>query len=306
MVAHLPAGLKALKLHCLRKVLFNIGSRQIGNKTQLSERLSKDLGQSKIPSVCLPKASRPATPTKILSIDMGIKNLAYCVMSTTFEPIQSGQGAAKRRALLSVSKWERVNVMDVPKNSPTDVGESLFSVQNLAPVAVNLVKNVFLPIKPSIILIEQQRFRTGGSSAVQEWTLRVNMLEAMFWATIQSLCPESDSEPPMLASVSPSRVAPFMVPGLKKVEKKDKIARVRSWLEGHAVDSNVKLVLDEKVQDVKQLFLQKSLGRKGSLGPTKLDDLSDCLLQAAAWAAWERNRQQFQNMSIEEIEKYHS
>jgi cruciform cutting endonuclease 1 len=32
---------------------------------------------------------------------------------------------------------------------------------------------------PDTILMEQQRFRTMGASAVQDWTLRVNMLEAM-------------------------------------------------------------------------------------------------------------------------------
>jgi cruciform cutting endonuclease 1 len=307
MVAHSPASLQALKLHCLRKVLFNIGSRQTGNKTQLSERLSRDLVQSKVPSRCLPRSGFPTKPTKILSIDMGIKNLAYCVLSTTFEPIKTGLEAVENSQVLTVSKWERVNVIDSSNSGSANVEESPFSVQNLAPIAVNLVNNIFLPLQPSIILIEQQRFRSGGSSAVQEWTLRVNMLESMFWASIKSLCLGSDRSSPMLASVTPSRVAPFMVPGLKKVEKKDKIARVQNWLDEDAEKSNVQLVLDREVQDVRDSFLEKkNSSRKASPGPTKLDDLSDCLLQAAAWAAWERKRQQFQLMTIEEIESYNS
>src|ERR1700712_1176613 len=117
MVPHSPAAFKALKLKCLRKALFNIGSRQTGNKSQLSERLSRDLLSPKIPSKCVPSSANANTATKILSIDMGIKNLAYCVVSTSFEPVQKSQDAAKRPLLLNVSKWQRINVIDAHANS---------------------------------------------------------------------------------------------------------------------------------------------------------------------------------------------
>ena len=75
-----------------------------------------------------------------------------------------------------------------------DVGnitaKDAFHPQKLAEHANALVNGLVLEPPgsarpPDTILIEQQRFRTMGASAVQEWALRVNMLEAMLWPLLR-------------------------------------------------------------------------------------------------------------------------
>ncbi|KAJ8120129.1 hypothetical protein ONZ43_g3085 [Nemania bipapillata] len=71
------------------------------------------------------------------------------------------------------------------KESSTDI---------FAPAALAKATNAFLrdtvlrlePL-PTHILIERQRWRSGGSSAIQEWTVRVNTLEAMLHASLRTL-----------------------------------------------------------------------------------------------------------------------
>lgn len=168
------------------------------------------------------------------------------------------------------------------------------------------MKSTLLPHKPSTILIERQRFRSGGAAAVQEWTLRVNLLEGMIWAVLRAMGYGERSEVGVgVESVSPARVAGFWVQGTGKgrVEKRDKIEVVGQWLEG---DLGVRF--EGEAERVKTAFLGKlrGVGRKEKVklaefgaagnsegrhqGVGKLDDLADCLLQVAAWVKWRDNR----------------
>lgn len=126
------------------------------------------------------------------------------------EKIDGMEDSAHREALLqnmTVSQWRRLAVSSPPSTSPSPSTTSShnltnastttatstrepneqFTPANLASIANHLATNVLLPLKPTHILIERQRFRSGGGSAVLEWTLRVNTLESMFFAVFECL-----------------------------------------------------------------------------------------------------------------------
>lgn len=71
-----------------------------------------------------------------------------------------------------------------------------------------------------------------------------------------------------------------------KVDKKAKVAIVKSWVAGESED--VSLTFEGQAAEISEAFKQARGGRL--LAGGKLDDLADCLLQAVAWARWEENR----------------
>ena len=120
---------------------------------------------------------------------MGIQNLAFCVAD-----VETGASADR----MHVVAWRRVSPTSFlpsvaqsqtpqPASSSVRLPSSVFTSQNLALAAQSLLTRTFLPYAPSTILIERQRFRTGGVAAVQEWTLRVNTLEAALWGVLAAL-----------------------------------------------------------------------------------------------------------------------
>ena len=276
---------------------------------------------------------------RILSIDMGIKNLAYCVL----EPDMN----TKDISTYKIIDWKRLNLLaptvpttaiDVSQNDPEvpdsdteadlDTADTssislnqgtknLFTPSKIAPLAFQLSQTL-LRYNPTTIVIERQRFRSGGGSAVQEWTLRVNMLEAMLWAcfaTTKSLPGQQKRDVDFdVKEMNPSRIAafwlaqPYMSGGVDAVvkgdglsettgtearttssvmDKKVKIRLVSSWIEEGVI------VGSEEVSNVIDGFRNPSEStlpgrRKGdSLG--KKDDLADCLVQGVTAARWHRN-----------------
>ncbi|KAK8086387.1 hypothetical protein PG994_001361 [Apiospora phragmitis] len=180
---------------------------------------------------CLDVASRAsgsgrATPKgrptarRILSIDMGLRNLAYSLivpggplLSAPPVPplkekhyIPSEPFRQPPRVLLEA--WRR---SDVASEATTRVVErEQWAPAAMANLALELVRDRLLPTNPTHIVIEQQRFRSAGSSAVQEWTLRVNTLEAMIHAILRTM-KEMGHWSGEVISVAPRRVGPFWV-----------------------------------------------------------------------------------------------
>lgn len=237
---------------------------------------------------------------------MGVKNMAYCI--TDVQIPHGGQRIDDTPPSFKVIEWRRLNIVDPnarttsSKTSETPLLSEFFAPQNLAPVAVRLVDEEFLPHKPSAILIERQRFRSGGGPSVQEWTLRVNMLESMLWASLITMQRDHlDQNVPPVDAVSPANVASFWFPGQRKVEKQHKIKLVKSWLSGSVTESPVSVTFAPHLANIKAQFVGEE-GRKSGKG--KLDDLADCLLQAAAWARWETNRAWISDCSERQWEEY--
>lgn len=81
----------------------------------------------------------------------------------------------------------------------------------LSQTATDLVHRL-LKHDPDTILIERQRHRSGGGSAVQEWTVRVNSLESMIWSGLRMWGSQPDNQKPIeIHGVNPASVAQFWV-----------------------------------------------------------------------------------------------
>ena len=193
--------------------------------------------------------------------------------------------------------------------------------------AYDLVTTLLKHQKPTQILVERQRFRSMGGSAVQEWTLRVNMFEAMIYAVLKTFSKsgfwEGDVHP-----IVPSKVSNFWImgkqatlkegPGSKSAKTKTaKIDLVTQWLEeggrfqleGAAAQLG-EAYLGKKTRKGKRSFVkQKTLSGPKAMSVAqdsveKLDDLADCLLQGMAWIKWEENRRLIMAKGAEALTKF--
>ncbi|KAF2086123.1 mitochondrial resolvase Ydc2 [Saccharata proteae CBS 121410] len=208
----------SLNIVGLKALLSQIGGAQTGTKGVLQANLEKAL---RVPKLKDGKA-------RVLSVDMGIRNLAFCVCDVEVRVPQSSHTKSRKpintdapNVAVEVVVWQRLaldtktstkdsTAIDVDgetdtkstssettipkvlegvtlKISPTIIALSSYTPAALAPLAYSVLTSLFLPHAPSTILIEQQRSRSQSSAAIQEWTYRVNMLEAMLWAVLETL-----------------------------------------------------------------------------------------------------------------------
>lgn len=246
---------KNLTVADLKALLTRIGSPTSGRKPVLAARLTQDLQVPRLPLSSKNATSRTKSgraqirnhkkSARILSIDMGVKNLAFCVADASMQSrarqsrkSESDSEARQVEAKMHTIAWRRVDVMhemaeanarhqlpigDHPV-APEPNLEDSFHPRALARAAHALLTRVLLPYKPDIILIERQRYRSGGGAAIQEWTVRVNMLESMLWAVLEALKGDTwnlpspsnteDAGQPQVFDVSPARVGTFWIDSL--------------------------------------------------------------------------------------------
>lgn len=323
---------------------------------------------------------------------MGIKNLAFCEAEISW-PVKDSLDAT-----MHVLRWEKMDLVGSRDGIPgSEVGESesesesegrimgeadddddvdvvdAYSLNILSKTAYGLVKNTILAASPDVILIEKQRWRSGGGSAVQQWTLRVNTLEGMLWAILQTMYSErlitrnkkagedkeklfnvfgvdpkrvgmywlgeqgialtesasssssSTKQTPPPPATAQDTTTPPTTPNKKplrsKAEKSAKITLLRTWLSAsppstastntNSTTPSLSFNISPQARATQQALcsLKKKKKKKKTprrrkddgdareqvMGPTemkKLDDITDCFLQAAAWVSWEGNRLQ--------------
>lgn len=312
----------------LKALAVATGINSSGTKSDLTSRIVTELHNA----TRAPRTQR-REPHRIISIDMGIRNLAYCVISVDGAGIAKATANATVKARVSkntlpvIEDWTRIAVsakLSNPASSPrkdslttaiTPVPKATpkepFDPSTYATHAYALISRLLHTHSPSTILIERQRYRSMGGAAVQEWTLRVNMFEAMIHAVLETLAREGRWAGEVWA-VSPAKVGSFWLGKAdgeegpkgrdgKKGNKSAKIDIVGSWLEDG--DREIRLRGDAKA--MAGAFLDKWKGkgkgrRKGAVGVEtdvdadtvigKLDDLADCLLQGIAWLKWQENK----------------
>lgn len=304
-----------LKLQHLKALAYQCGISSSGTKAVLTSRLLHEIRPAP-GHACQPSLSNPV---RILSIDMGIRNLAFCLLDLP----------AASKGLPAVTAWQRIAVSSAPTansstESPIATPKEVFDPPTLSLLAYNLLANTLLPLAPTHILIERQRFRSMGRAQILEWTVRVNMFESILYAILYTLR-ERSLWTGAVIPIAPGKVGPFWLDAdadlaraieretktrntknAKLLNKGAKIDLVKSWLEAGEM-------IDIKTDDVKstaEAYLEKWYrlpGRKRSKIPEevkkpakvvkgdaeemgKLDDLADCLLQGMAWLQWEKNK----------------
>ncbi|OBT56328.1 hypothetical protein VE04_02457 [Pseudogymnoascus sp. 24MN13] len=316
--------LSTLKGAALKQLAFKCGVSTSGVKAALCQRL-----QDEIP---LLPGSKPAGKSgakresmRILSIDMGIRNLAYCVLDV---PTDS--------SVPKLVAWKRIAVSSAPVPSndkselATKVEKESFEPPVLSAAAFKLLRKTLLPHNPTHILIERQRFRSMGSPKILEWTVRVNMLESMIYAILLTLR-EEGAWNGTVVPIAPGKVGPFWLEGeeaatvaleeaetgessptsmvktktrnaklAKALNKGAKIDLVRNWLaigdrvgvDSPDVEALVKAYLDK--WDKKPGGVKGKRPAKDAIATIekmgKLDDLADSLLQGMAFIQWEENK----------------
>ncbi|KAI0013234.1 Ydc2-catalyt-domain-containing protein [Xylariaceae sp. FL0662B] len=200
-----------LKQPQLKQLSFLCGLKTSGTKGELAVALSQ---VAKRRQAELATDRGHAENQRILSIDLGIRNLGYGLL--TGAPAAARRNAATARAdgvaglrrplPVHLHEWKRRELLT--DGEPGALFNDAFHPASMAAMTDRLVRHTLLPLRPTHVLIERQRFRSGGAAAVQEWTLRVNTLEAMLHASLRTLreLGHWDGE---VISIPPGRVAPF-------------------------------------------------------------------------------------------------
>ncbi|KAL5120535.1 hypothetical protein ACEQ8H_001553 [Pleosporales sp. CAS-2024a] len=378
----MPPKPRPVTAKALQGLLTRIGSASSGTKDVLQERFRRDLRQPRLPALKPQGRARQelswGRKLRVFSIDMGIKNLAYCHVEIDYA------NGNPMNPTIDIISWDKLNLADAPQDlrpplqrpriveeDAADAEEEIdpYSLNVLSQTAVSFVRKTVLQHTPDIILIERQRWRSAGGAAIQQWTVRVNTLEAMLWSALETMRVEHGNASSRFGDtqrqdrnyqvygVDPKRVGQFWLgqharakseeheeavlalaqdelqnegtkgASVKKVprskaEKSAKIALLRSWLTTEpastasstpdstpvisftigagATTARDALCLPANARRSRKKAKSGDEAGEAAAGTTKdvkkLDDITDCCLQAAAWVAWEANRLQLYNV----------
>jgi cruciform cutting endonuclease 1 len=286
--------------------------------------------------------TQQAKSLSLVSIDMGIRNLAYVHFSAVSSDHINATGRYAAFAKPCLKTWKRLSISPASMNNTVaevsqkasnsaplkaimtealdhssirDTVKESFEPFQYATYAYNLISDIITTHKPTHILIERQRFRTGGGSAVQEWTIRVGMFESMLYAVLKTLT-EERSISINVQGVLPTKVNRYwfeeghkdtVVEPVRKLTGKEvknaKMKMVDSMLTA-AIKSQSPFEISPEAQAMVGDFtarmngsLRKVEGRGSGL--VKLDDLADCLLQGLAWIDWQNNLERAKALGID-------
>ena len=324
--------LRACKISHLKAIATAIGVNSSGTKPLLTSQLLQHLPCGYFNDDDTTKCIHN-DKYDIVSIDMGIRNLAFCRL-TFAQPPRLVKPGSSWNGTPVITDWARIEISK--SASRTKVIEEAKAKEAFDPAtysqhAYNLVTSLLSSTShhTTHILIERQRFRSMGGSAVQEWTLRVNMFEAMIYAVLKTLS-EAGTWQGKVYPVAPAKVSKFWLgdkegagtidgAGSKRAKtKRAKVELVGRWLEERK-GRNPPFRLEGKVEDLAKAYLKrwrdgKRIGARKKTDKSsrddvvpseigKLDDLADCLLQAMAWIKWEQNRRSFMCKGIEALDE---
>ncbi|CAK7562308.1 MAG: hypothetical protein SEPTF4163_000147 [Sporothrix epigloea] len=252
----LESRLPLLSLTSLRNLALLCGRNFSGTRAVLRADLEAAISEV---SALLPRSN--TSVQRILSIDMGVRNLAYCLLQ-----VDNKADRSSGHPVTQLVAWKRLSLIggekDIAGNdtASAELPASAFSPPAMATVAARLVRDQLLPLAPTHILIERQRFRSGGGAAVLEWTVRVNSLEAMLHGILayQQLGASNKSKETnngtfqSIQAISPQRVSQFLLRG-----------GLDSSGEMQLLDVPAKLRKDKHIKDAKEAFVARVLRLTG-------------------------------------------
>lgn len=328
-----------LKLTQLQRLAVSLGTQCSGTKTAIKSSIKQSL----------PKAAsnttrpQPRLPLSLVSIDMGIRNLAYAHLTADLDARQTKPTSLSCYQRPRLRAWKKIAIapaastdtsaLNDEKDTPASSTLKLkadpesFAPELYATHAVRLITSIIHAHNPTHILIERQRFRSGGSPVVQDWSIRVGVFEGMLYAVLQTLA-EKCGVDVCVEGVLPGRVVRFWAahaekgtpgsggsadagPGPVPVPKGKAVKKLKIDFVGRALEESVQagkkpdssLEIDATALPMVSAYLAKwtkesrsrslpNIGHDSESLPelSKLDDLADSLLQGMAWIEWENNR----------------
>jgi cruciform cutting endonuclease 1 len=263
---------------------------------------------------------------------MGIRNLAYAHLKTAVDLRQEEKNRFTDYQRPRLCAWEKIIIAPSAatgkqprdpdgrkqlRSKPESFAPSVYATH-----AVSLITRIIDTQHPTHILIERQRFRSGGSPIVQDWSIRVGMFEGMLYAVLKTLSEKCGTkievegvEPAKVnrfwlekAGKGDARAAGDSIVPKGKAMKQFKIELVREALEGSLKAGTRNMALDVDVEATPMLNAYLYKWAKDNRSPVststaaesdsdksiaelgKLDDLADSLLQGMAWIEWQNNR----------------
>lgn len=251
--------IRSIKKSFLENACQNCGIGKSGNKSALWNALSTTEG------ACLDQRS-------VISVDLGLRNIAVCKI------------AVSDTALPRITNWHLTSLQGADLSNA-------FTQPNFSRLAYEFANTELLSQKPHVILLEQQRIRSNGGKSVPEIIARLNALEAMLHAIIQTKAPI------MSYSVNPARVMAYWIrnnsrgivqgSGRYKLTKETKTLLVRKWIES---PENAPFTIDAQ------------LAHAALSSTRKYDDLCDSLLQGITFIKWHSNLRLLQKALHQAIE----
>ncbi|KAK4122805.1 Ydc2-catalyt-domain-containing protein [Parathielavia appendiculata] len=307
----------ALTLLTLRSVCASIGISKTGTKPVLVQRIRHAA-----------RNYQPLPPeARILSIDMGIRNFAFSLLTPVApDPSQEQFKTTPLTTPVRLHVWKCLDLTLPALSHNTITSTKTCTLKDLDPAdfspaamsrhAVDLVQSHLLPLRPTHVLIERQRFRSGGQAAVFEWTLRVNSLEAMLHALFASLYgktldgadgTEGGRFEGRVESVLPGGVVNYLYTDLAGKVDGQRIKKVKTDTVGRLLrDEGMVMPEPGQAEKMARLYVgqweragrKQGRAEKGVRGSgkglarevrNKLDDLADAVLQGMVWLQWQRN-----------------
>jgi cruciform cutting endonuclease 1 len=321
-----------LKAAQLQRLAISLGTSYSGTKEAIKHSIMQSLPTEQPLIVPNRRQRAQSAPLSLISIDMGIRNLAYAHLQTAVDLRQEEKNHFTDYQRPRLCAWEKIIIAPSaatekqprdpdrrkrPRSKPESFAPSVYATH-----AVGLITRIIDTHHPTHILIERQRFRSGGSPIVQDWSIRVGVFEGMLYAVLKTLGEKCGTNIEV-EGVEPVKVNRFWLDKAGKGDapaagdssvpkgkamKQFKIELVREALEGSSkagtgdtgfdVDVEatpmVNAYLSKLAKDNRSLVYSSTASESDSdkslAGLRKLDDLADSLLQGMAWIEWQNNR----------------
>lgn len=241
----------------LQRIAKECGIVSSGSKQEVKDRILNHVCRA------LATASEGSVvPASVVSIDLGFKNL----------------GMVHLRSDRTVLSWDRHDLC---------LEKEGFHPSVSAPKVLQFVRSKIETLGPvDAFIIEKQRYRQNGGSAVLESTIYVNSVESMLWTALHTL---KSPASPWMEPVSGQAIASTWRPvyedllGLPPAKETRTVTAAAAYY--RKKQACVRLVQHWIHHNQVIKFAHPDI-RSSFLNETKQDDMSDCLLQAIAWLQW--------------------